>query len=304
MRTPGSLELDDVSRDGRVLVAHHTLMRTLRVASRSAPELRDLSWLDASYLGDLSADGKLLLLTEFGEGSGPISEVYLRRTDGSPAIKLGEGGGFALSPDGQWVLAERVSAHGRTEGLQLLPTGPGQARTLDTTGIDLLEWGAWLPDARSVVINGAQKDGGPHLYLQAVPDGKPVPLGPAGTRLVNGTNPVSPDGRYVVGIHGNEALLIPLDGGTPRPVPNLSPAADRVIQWTADSRGLYVWRRAERPAKIWLHDVDTGQRHLWKEIPVEDSLVANQIRVTPDGNTWAVYGAQGFSELYLVEGLH
>jgi eukaryotic-like serine/threonine-protein kinase len=165
MRTPGSLELDDVSRDGRVLVAHHTVMRSLRVASRSAPEPRELSWLDASFLGDLSADGKLLLMTEFGEGSGPISEIYLRRTDGSPAIKLGEGGGFALSPDGKWVLAERVSAYGKMEGLLLLPTGPGGARTLDTTGITLLEWGAWLPDGKRVVIVGAQKDGGPHLYL-------------------------------------------------------------------------------------------------------------------------------------------
>ena len=99
-------------------------------------------------------------------------------------------------------------------------------------------------------------------------------------------------------------ILIPLDGGTPRPVPGLSPPADRVIQWTADSRGLYVWRRGEVPAKVWVYDVETGQRRLWKEIPVEDSLVASQIRVTPDGNTWAMYGTQGFSELYLVEGLH
>ena len=303
MRTPGSLELDDVSRDGRVLVAHHTVMRSLRVASRTVPEPRDLSWLDASFLGDLSADGQLLLMTEFGEGGGPNPEIYLRRTDGSPAIKLGEGGGFALSPDNQWVLAERVSASGKTEGLQLLPTGPGQARTLDTTGITILEWGAWLPDSKSVVIMGVPKDGGPHLYLLGVPDGKPVPIGPEGTSIVNGTNPVSPDGRYVVGIHGKEALLIPLDGGQPRPVPNVSPPVDRVTQWTADSRALYVWRRGERPAKVWLQDVDTGQRRLWKEIPVEDSLILNQIRATPDGNTWAVYGTQSFSELYLVEGL-
>jgi hypothetical protein len=63
---------------------------------------------------------------------------------------------------------------------------------------------------------------------------------------------------------------------------------------------LYVW---QRPAKVWLHDVDTGQRRLWKEIPVEDSLSVMQIRVTPDGGTWALYGTQSFSELYLVEGL-
>ena len=304
MRTPGTLELDDVSRDGRVLVAHHTVMRSLRVASRSAPEPRELSWLDASFLGDLSADGKLLLMTEFGEGSGATSEIYLRRTDGSPAIKLGEGGGFALSPDGKWVLAERVSAYGKTEGLLLLPTGPGEARALDTTGITVLEWGAWLPDGKRVVIMGARKDGGPHLYLQGVPDGKPVPIGPEGTSLMNGTNPVSPDGKFVVGIHGKEALLIPLGGGQPRPVPNVSARDDRVAQWTADSRGLYVWRPGEKSAKVWLLDVETGQRRLWKEFSLEDSMSLNQVRLTPDGGTWALYGTQSFAELYLVDGLH
>jgi hypothetical protein len=130
-----------------------------------------------------------------------------------------------------------------------------------------------------------------------------VPIGPEGTSLVNGTNPVSPDGRYVVGIHGNEALLIPLDGGQHRPLPNLSPPGDRITQWTADSRGLYVWRRGERPAKVWILDVDTGQRRLWKEFALEDSMTLNQVRLTPDGGTWALYGTQAFSELYLVDGL-
>ena len=60
----------------------------------------------------------------------------------------------------------------------------------------------------------------------------------------------------------------------------------------------------EEGRDVWLHDVDTGQRRLWEEIPVEDSLSVLQIRVTPDGGTWAVYGEQGSSELYLVEGLH
>ena len=301
MRTPGLLELDDVSRDGRVLIAHHTIVRSLRVATQSAPEPRDLSWLDASFLADLSDDGKLLLMTEFGEGSGPIPEIYLRRTDGSPATKLGEGEGWALSPDRKWVLSGHVSTAGKLDALVLLPTGPGEARTLDTAGITLLTWGAWRPDGKSVVFVG-RKDAGPHLYLHGVPDGKPVPIGPEGTRLMIG-NPVSPDGRYVVGIHAGEVLLIPLDGGTPRPVPNLSAGEMRISQWSSDSRSLYVWRVGERPAKIWLHDIETGERRLWKEVPVEDSLALNLVRMTPDGSAWALYGTQSFSELYLVEGL-
>ena len=36
---------------------------------------------------------------------GPKYAVYIRKTDGSPAIRLGEGNGLSLSPDGKWALA-------------------------------------------------------------------------------------------------------------------------------------------------------------------------------------------------------
>jgi len=32
-------------------------------------------------------------------------------------------------------------------------------------------------------------------------------------------------------------------------------------------------------------------------------MTLNQVRMTPDGSAWALYGTQTFSELYLVEGL-
>ncbi len=302
VRSPGSLELDDVSREGRVLVGHFTTMRTVRVASNSTPEPRDLSWLDGSVLNDLSADGRMLLLTERGEGSGSGAVVYLRSTDGSPAIKLGEGLGQGLSPDGKWVLANSATEYGRAGRLALLPTGPGQPLALDREGLTAVGWGAWLPDGKRIVFTAERQDGVAHLFVQEVPAGKPVPLGPedAMLPLPPGTaSPVSRDGKLVAALHANQVLLVPVDGGQARVVPGLS-RLDRVAQWSADSRSLYVW---ERPAKVWLHDVATGERRLWKEIPVEDSLVVNQIRVTPDGSTWAVYGVQGFSELYLVEGL-
>ncbi len=303
LRTPGSLELDDVSSDGRALVAHHTIVSTVRVASPGAREPRDLSWLDASVLNDLSADGRMLLLTERGEGSGSGSMIYLRGADGSPAIKLGQGLGQGISPDGKWVLANGALDYGKAGSLVLLPTGPGQPIALDKGGLAAVGWGAWFPDGKRIVFTAEKQDGVPHLFVQEVPTGKPVPLGPEDTFVpgpAGTTSPVSPDGKLVAARHGNQVLLVPVDGGQARAVPGLTPA-DRVAQWSADSRFLYVW---EQPAKVWLLDVDTGQRRLWKEIPVEDSLSVLQIRVTPDGGTWALYGAQSFAELYLVDGLH
>jgi hypothetical protein len=69
------------------------------IGARSAEEgERDLSLLDWSLLRDISPDGKLILFDESGEGGGAVHAVYVRRTDGSPAVRLGEGvgGSFAL----------------------------------------------------------------------------------------------------------------------------------------------------------------------------------------------------------------
>jgi Tol biopolymer transport system component len=303
MRVPGALELDDISPDGRVLIAHHTLTRTVRGASAADPTERELSWLDDSFVGDLSSDGKTLLLTEQGEGSGPAGMMYLRGTDGSPAVKLGEGFARGLSPDGKWVLAARTSGGTKNASLVILPTGPGQAQTLEAEGLSDFGWGAWLPDGKSVVFSATGSGGVSRLYVQAVPEGKPRPFGPEKTRIQPWSSPVSPDGKYVVGAHAGQVLLVPLDGGQARVVPGLSPPLDRVIQWSGDSRALYVYRQGELSRKVQLVDLETGQQRLWKEITMENSQGGLQIRVTPDGKTWVYSVRQVLSELYLVEGL-
>ncbi len=304
MRVPGSLELDDVSREGRVLIAHHTLTRTVRGASEADPKERELSWLDDSWAADLSPDGKKLLLTESGEGSGSGAVTYLRGTDGSPAVKLGEGFARGLSPDGKSVLAARTSGGGKNTSLVLLPTGPGQAQTLDGEGLSDFGWGAWLPDGKGVVFSATGPGGVSRLYVQAVPNAKPRAIGPERTRIQPFSNPVSPDGKYVVALHAGQVLLVPIDGaGEARVVAGLAPPDDRVIQWSSDSGSLYVYRLGERPVKVSLLDLGTGQKRLWKEIAVEDSLGGLQVRVTPDGKTWVYTGRRALSELYLVEGL-
>jgi dipeptidyl aminopeptidase/acylaminoacyl peptidase len=304
MRVPGALELDDISRKGRVLIAHHTMTRGVRGASAAEPDGRELSWLDASFVADLSPDGKTILLTEMGEGAGPRPVIYLRRTDGSPAVKIGEGLALSLSPDGRWVFAYNPPAEGKPASLSLLPTGPGQARTIEGGGFTDFGWGAWLPDGKSVVFSAEKPDGGSRLYVQAVPDGKPRPIGHEKTRLVRWSSPVSPDGKYVVAIQGGRVLLVPIDGaGEARVLEGLKPSLERVAQWSSDSRALYVYSTGERPTRVWLLDLSTGRKHLWKEL-VSEYPYTFHVRVTPDGKTWVTEGGEVLSELYVVEGLH
>ena len=300
-RVPGTLELDDIARDGRVLVAHHATLRSLLGRTPNEPKERDLSWLDSSSPSDLSKDGKTLILTERGEGSGTTSSIYLRGTDGGPAVRLGEGFAMALSPDGKWVVVTTEPGARKLKDLTLLPTGSGETKTLKNAGFTDFGWAAFSPDGKKIVFS-AEAPGRPsRIYVQDIPDGGPRPIGPEGSRLPPWSNPVSPDGRFVVGQRKGQYSLHPVGGGDARPVPALS-EEDLVIQWTADGRSLYVFRRGGKPTtRVFLVDVETGQRRLWREIEHVGAL--GRLRVTPDGGSYVYSTVRTLSELYVVEGL-
>ena len=123
LATPGALT--DVSREGPSSSDRHPALGSAGGAGRRQSRA---SWLEGSAAVDLSADGSQLLFGEFMEGGGVSGRIYLRGADGSPAVHLGDGYPFGLSPDGKWAA---VSLHGR-DGLTFLPTGPGETRTVAT----------------------------------------------------------------------------------------------------------------------------------------------------------------------------
>jgi hypothetical protein len=84
--SPGSLTLWDVAPDGRVLLAREDERMAVVGMPPGATSERDLSWFDTAGLASISDDGRLLL---FGDRFG----IYLRKTDGSPAAKLGSAQG-------------------------------------------------------------------------------------------------------------------------------------------------------------------------------------------------------------------
>jgi len=110
---------------------------------------RELSWLDQSQLRDLSWDGRKILMQESGQGGGDHGTIFLRDTDGSAAVRLGEGEALGLSPDGKWAL----SLDDRR--LVILPTGPGQPRSVAVGDLDV-ESAAWVPpDAGRLLLNAS-----------------------------------------------------------------------------------------------------------------------------------------------------
>jgi eukaryotic-like serine/threonine-protein kinase len=299
-RVPGILTLHDIWRDGRVLLSRDNVRREVTGLSAGENKERDLTWLDWSFPADLSADGRTLLFYEAGEGGGAAYSVYLRKTDGSPSVRLGDGIALALSPDQKWVISTPLSSPGQ---LILLPTKAGKPKPLTNDAINHFQ-ARWFPDGKRILFSGNEPDHGVRLYVQDLAEGKPQAITPEGIATL--AYPPSPDGKVVAAIGPDQrGYLYPVQGGEPRPIPGLA-ATDTPITWSADGRGLYIYRRGELPAQVYRLEIETGQKKLWKQLMPSDPAGVNiiwPIWVTPEGKSY-VYGYRRYlSDLYLVEGL-
>ena len=98
----GTLVLEDVARDGRILIHHGFERIGARARAPDDVEEREMGVFAWSEVADLSADGTQVLLTD--HGAGVRGSTYLRPTNGGPAVRLGEGWGLGLSADARWAL--------------------------------------------------------------------------------------------------------------------------------------------------------------------------------------------------------
>jgi eukaryotic-like serine/threonine-protein kinase len=295
---PGSLDIEDISPDGRVLVAHGSRRPAIMARAPGASEETELTWMDFSWVSDISDDGRRILFSEQGVAGGPGYAVYLRGTDRSPAVRLGKGMSEYLSPDGRWALALDLT-QGR---LMVLPTGPGESRTIAPHGIKAYSFASWFPDGKRILFSGFEEGKGQRMYVQGVDGGPPRAVTPEG--VAERSDTLSPDGKWVVAQARGVLTRFPIDGGEPQPV-NGANVQDTPLRWRGDGRVLFV-RQGTLPVQIFALDVATGQRTLLHEIAPRDTVGVNgigDIRLTPDGKSYAYVYIQNLYSLYQVTGL-
>jgi hypothetical protein len=297
MRFPGPLLLEDLAPDRRLLVNFFSSQTGIRYLAPGAPQETDLSWLDSSVVADLSRDGQWMLFSEFGAAAGSEGAVYLRKTDGSPAVRLGAGGALGLSTDGKLAL---TMSRSRQE-LRVLPVGVGEPRTITLPkNFDRYEGARWLPDGR-LLVGAIERGNDPRLYVQKI-GGELRAISPPG--LVSGEI-VSPDGQRVLASINGKPFMLSVDGGEPQAVSAIEDG-EIPVTWSADGQFVFVTRNRDQSRLVSRVNLKTGARVPWKTIAPADLagvLRLSGLHISADEKSYAYSYTRELGELYLVNGL-
>jgi serine/threonine protein kinase/dipeptidyl aminopeptidase/acylaminoacyl peptidase len=296
---PGDLTLHDVSSDGTAIIAIDDRERKIFFSDPKSTADRELTWLDRAILVALSRDGKQVLFHEGGKGGGALGTIFLRQTDGSAAVRLGEGYAVALSPDQKRVLAFTASNPLRN---WVIPTGTGETTEIKPAGLQNVQLLGFASDSRRVVLIANEAGHQPRTYLFDPSSGKAQPISPEGVRGV-----ATPDGKFLA-VRGTNAAftLVPIDPALPsREVKGLQ-EKDRPIQLTDDGKVAFVVNYNGLSAMIYRVHLDSGERQLVKTLEMRDptgGFGITRVVSTPDGQYFAYNTLRQLSELYLLQGL-
>ena len=297
---PGRLTLHDINSAGDVLVSADQGRREIMAGQRSTPDERNLSWCDWSFLTDISADGsRIAFIEQASAARGSVGAIYLRKTDGSPAVHLGDGHARTLSPDGKWVAAMCAGP----DHLDLLPVGAGESRSVPVRGLEMMVWWDWLPDGKRLLVWGNEPEHGNRVYELAIDgDGTVRAIAPEGVKWPAA---ISPDGLHAA-LTGpdNRLMIYPIAGDSEaREVPGSRPG-DQALLWGSDG-ALYVYRFARVRTAIERIDLSTGARTVWQELKPDPVGVMNiqPVMVSENLDSYAYSYRRFLSELHVVKGL-
>jgi Tol biopolymer transport system component len=262
---------------------------------------RDLSWLNSSFVWDISKDGRSVLLTHFGQGSSQNYDVYVRGAHDAQATRVGEGQGQELSPDGKAVLAV---IHGPPSRLVIYPIGTGEAKTVPTGNV-LVTNARWLADGRHFMVVGTEPSRGVRAYV-VDSDGAAVPRAITPERVTFSSEQIAlSHDRQVVAFRSLDgAITLYHTDGSAATTANGFAADETPIGWTGDDRSLLLLTD-DSPRQLVAVDTLSGRRTVLRTIaPSNRAFIGpTSVFLTPDGRSYAANYQRRVMTLFLVEGL-
>jgi serine/threonine protein kinase len=314
LRSSSRLRVLDAAAADRLLIDHASNARRAWLLDSRVPGGRkDLTWLGSSVVDALSGDGSKMLLTvrigptlEGGQRPGALYPIYVRPTDGGPAVFLGNGYGRAFSADGRWALTvtRNVTGGGRDSSLIVYPLGPGSVRTLDRGELDMRgrATNASFAGSGRVVFDAAARDGLIRTYVQSIDGGLPALVEHEPGQVVS---PVAPDGERFISRRPDGSLwMATLQPRASARLPFQVQPNQVIRQWTDDGRQVFVLTLHHDRWVLTRVDVETGLSIRHAEV-MRDRLAERpgpDLRVSRDGRTIVYSDSRLLSSLFLIEG--
>ncbi len=297
-RGTGNLLIQDVNRDGRLLVSQRDWRQELVVTQRDGPP-QSVEWLDWASVAGLSDDGRKILSFESGVAASPNLLIVLRNLDQPAPVQLGIGRALALSPDGSRALVTGGAAD-RGDPLVLLPTGPGEPKRIPT-GLSRVFVASFFRDGKRAALLGARGDEAPRVLVLDLETGASRPISP----------PLSPafrlatslDQRWVAksDVDGMPTLF-PVDGGSPDRLTEVGGKFE-AVGWLTDGTLLLNERNA-LPSPVVRFDLRTRKVSPYGVLAPGDLSGVPRVTkalVTPDGKTFAFHFRRRSDVLYLMD---
>jgi serine/threonine protein kinase len=302
LSAPGTLTLHDVGAQGQALISRDALRAGAIGMAPGENKERDLSWQDWTVPIDISDDARLMLFIEAGEAGGGEYAVFTRDTNGTSAVRLGQGSANAFSVDGKWVLVLRQNVS--PPDFVLLPTGVGQQRPAPTGNV-IPSTGQFFADSKRLLFEGHEVGHASRVYVMSLDGGAPRPITPEGYSLGAYPHLLSPDGKRVAAITNDGIVLVPVDGGEIQPVRGSQPG-ETPLRWAKGGNYLLVGRRGETSCQVSRLAIETGIRTVWKTVGPSD--VAGVVgvacpRIAGDEEHYVFGYTRNLSDLFMVEHL-
>jgi eukaryotic-like serine/threonine-protein kinase len=302
LSAPGTLTLHDVGSNARALISRDAMRSGAIGQAPGESKERDLSWQDWTVPTDISEDGRTLLFIEAGEAGGGEYAVFTRSTNGTSAVRLGEGSAYSLSADGNWALVLRQNLS--PPDFILLPTGIGQQRPV-STGYIVPSTGELAADAKSLVFEGHEPGHAARIYVMSLDGGQPRPIAPEGFSLGSHMHGLSPDGKRVAAVSNGAIYLVPMDGGEPQRIPGVQPG-EAPLRWSRDGGALFVGTPSETSCEVSRLNIQTGARTPWKKVAPSDTAGVALVscpRIAADEKHYVFGYTRILSDLFLVDHL-
>jgi len=296
-RGAGSMTLHDIAHDGQMLFSRDDLRQGIKALAPDNEE-RDLSWFDVSLMGAISADGEMIAFSESGEATALKGYTYVRGIRGTPAVRLGEGRPYSISPDKKWVV---VTTGSFPPQLVLLPTSSGEPKRYPPIKDDI-SYPTFLGDGKQIIF--IRREGSStRMYMLALDTGEVKPALPEGVIGIV----VSPDGKRVIASSHSDPTdkIYDLAGGPPQPIKGIT-KDEYVTAWGNPPLPLYVVGHEGSGKSLFRLDPVTGERrfwHSWIRAPAPGVWMNADLAVATNAQAYGYSYYRTLSQLYIAEGL-